>query len=269
MTPQNRRAFTLVELLVVIAIIGIIAALLFPVFVQAREKAHQTTCASNLRQIGLAAHLYLEDYDEIVFPNTTDDGMGGGAQWSQSEDAESNCDLQGGLLQPYLRNTDVLSCPSAADTHVPYQATCTVPYGLNLTYLYNPRYQGDWPHGMDNDSIPISAAQVDLPAETLLIADAADWNDGKVFRSTDIYPPSSGVPNGHARHQGWANVLWFDGHIKALRPAVPDGFSIGVINPTPPAAMLRAARLGVFLKYPYTGNGRIDDYYYQLKKYRP
>src|SRR4051794_23044778 len=76
----SRRAFTLIELLVVIAIIAILAAILFPVFAQAREKARQATCQSNLKQIGTAFSLYLQDYDE-TFPNTGVGDLWQGRYW--------------------------------------------------------------------------------------------------------------------------------------------------------------------------------------------
>ena len=72
-----KKAFTLIELLVVIAIIAILSAILFPVFAQAREKARQATCTSNLNQIGLAWMMYIQDYDETIQPNGDDPIPGG------------------------------------------------------------------------------------------------------------------------------------------------------------------------------------------------
>src|SRR4030088_2532951 len=76
----RKRAFTLIELLGVIAIIAILAAILFPVFAQAREKARQTTCQSNLKQIGIAISMYVQDYDE-EFPNTGEQYLWTGRYW--------------------------------------------------------------------------------------------------------------------------------------------------------------------------------------------
>src|SRR6476469_3381975 len=113
---SNRtHAFTLIELLVAIAIIAILAAILFPVFAQAREKARQASCQSNLRQLGLATMMYTQDYDE-VFPL---------AQYSDSTvywfgKCVANCasfsnktwDKTQGLLSPYMKNHQVQKCPS-------------------------------------------------------------------------------------------------------------------------------------------------------------
>src|SRR5947208_10707667 len=102
------RGFTLIELLVVIAIIAILTALLFPVFAQAREKARQTGCLSNLRQIGTAAQMYAQDYEERL-PGT-ELGEGEGEYfWIE-------------MLAPYTRNREIFHCPSAP-VKVAYQAS--------------------------------------------------------------------------------------------------------------------------------------------------
>jgi prepilin-type N-terminal cleavage/methylation domain-containing protein/prepilin-type processing-associated H-X9-DG protein len=103
--PHPRSGFTLIELLVVIAIIAILAAILFPVFAQAREKARAASCLSNTKQIGLAMRMYAQDYDEInvgsySYPNT----------WRQCPQL-----IWADLLQPYIKNLQLFACPSAAN----------------------------------------------------------------------------------------------------------------------------------------------------------
>src|SRR6478672_9973524 len=96
---QHRNGFTLIELLVVIAIIAILAAILFPVFAQARERARTATCISNLRQIGVANQMYVQDYDER-FPFA-------GREWPPA----SFVDVWNGL-GPYMKNTQMFLCKS-------------------------------------------------------------------------------------------------------------------------------------------------------------
>src|SRR5687768_12769770 len=100
---RRRTGFTLIELLVVIAIIAILAAILFPVFAQAREQARMTTCISNMRQIGNASMMYVQDYDE-TFPYIRFHGRS--AQKGQFTITWKN------VIRPYVKSLDVFGCPS-------------------------------------------------------------------------------------------------------------------------------------------------------------
>jgi prepilin-type N-terminal cleavage/methylation domain-containing protein len=102
-TRAQRSGFTLIELLVVIAIIAILAAILFPVFAKAREKARQTACLSNMRQIGTAILSYTQDYDEMIVP-------------SQNGTAGINLVSWPSIIQPYIKNAAVFVCPSGSET---------------------------------------------------------------------------------------------------------------------------------------------------------
>src|SRR5437667_7399959 len=101
MTRPASRGFTLIELLVVIAIIAILAAILFPVFAQAREKARQATCLSNARQMGLGLSMYVQDYDE-TYP------------WA-IHTLDTINPTWAGLIYPYVKNLAVFACPSQLD----------------------------------------------------------------------------------------------------------------------------------------------------------
>jgi len=113
---MRHRAFTLIELLVVIAIIAILAAILFPVFMKARAKARQTTCASNLRQLGTAFELYVGDWDD-TYPGATNgnggSGVYGGWVWYAAfgQPTKGYFDVTRGSLYPYTKNRAVYSCP--------------------------------------------------------------------------------------------------------------------------------------------------------------
>ena len=111
---RSRKGFTLIELLIVIAIIAILAAILFPVFASAREKARQSACGSNLKQLGLATLQYVQDYDE-TYPQ----GIGGWCTPAGSPPCAWTSDYSGwaGQLYPYVKSVNVFQCPS--DTSVP------------------------------------------------------------------------------------------------------------------------------------------------------
>ncbi len=116
--PRARRGFTLIELLVVIAIIAILAAILFPVFAKAREKARAISCESNERQIGLAMLQYVQDNDEATPPGN---GAGtGGAGWA-------------GEVMPYAKSAGLFKCPddATAGSAAATPTTYPVSYGLN------------------------------------------------------------------------------------------------------------------------------------------
>ena len=104
MPRTRKRAFTLIELLVVIAIIAILAAILFPVFAQARDRARMSACLSNERQIGTALMMYAQDYDETL-PYIRFHGVGACPKGAQ-------CYVWKNAIQPYLKSLDVLGCPS-------------------------------------------------------------------------------------------------------------------------------------------------------------
>jgi prepilin-type N-terminal cleavage/methylation domain-containing protein len=116
--PWSRAGFTLIELLVVIAIIGILAALLFPVFTTAREKAQQAACASNMRQLGMAAMIYTQDNNEYLpgaTDNTNGDGVHGGWIYYTNypfQGVPNAVDVTQGSLYPYVKSKQVFVCPS-------------------------------------------------------------------------------------------------------------------------------------------------------------
>lgn len=184
------RAFTLIELLVVIAIIAILAAILFPVFAQAREKARQISCLSNEKQITLAALMYVEDYDEqypcgsranpVNANNTFEWGMG----WA-------------GVVYPYTKNAQILKCPDDSTGSLPATSTTETLYPVSNFYNYN---------------VATSPAQAAMaaPANTVLFSeiqgDRADVTAGnEIGQSTT--PPTTFSATG----DGLRDLLSVDG----------------------------------------------------------
>jgi prepilin-type N-terminal cleavage/methylation domain-containing protein/prepilin-type processing-associated H-X9-DG protein len=247
--------FTLIELLVVIAIIAILAAILFPVFAQAREMARKTSCASNLRQLGLAMGMYIQDYDER-FPSWS-----WGAQYSGGTDpAHDGLGFWHSAIFPYVKNTGLYTCPSDSER-----------WGQDTTDMWwwgipranqSPIFDTTRGTGRDvfgnggasptpvsygmNESLTggPSLAAITRPADTAEFSDAflalTDfWGDGMDtiagraafpkgrtrdpilnINPGDYHGPIGGVPQGwerYARHQGGNNFAFVDGHVKFLR----------------------------------------------------
>jgi prepilin-type N-terminal cleavage/methylation domain-containing protein len=108
----RRSGFTLIELLVVIAIIAILAAILFPVFAQAREKARQSACLSNVRQLGMGVLQYVQDYDELYFPHVTE--RTAPASVPNTAAARFSWSIRG-KLDSYIKSQAIFRCPSNSE----------------------------------------------------------------------------------------------------------------------------------------------------------
>ena len=253
MKPIPRPGFTLIELLVVLAIFSIIAAILFPVFSHVRERARQTTCASNLRQIGLATMQYVGDNDGVMFnatPHADDDGRITFWSFCSAQTLgtpDVRVDLSCGPLSPFIRSEGIWHCPSASGLKAAdYYRAVPPAYGLNWGYRRMEHDQGR----------QVSFAQVTSPSETILAADSA-VSDAISFHSPswtpNLYLPSMHGVSVHGRHSGLANVLWLDGHVNARQPVSSD-------------ARQKALNVGDILKGPYIGNVQADDYFYELVK---
>ena len=166
---MSKRGFTLIELLVVIAIIAILAAILFPVFARAREKARQTSCLSNCKQLGLGMHMYAQDYDErllIHCPGWPEyDGVNHHACWA-------------GMIYPYVKNTQLFACPTYGDSHNMGGQTM---WAGPATSQVVPRSYG-WNFALDTQSL----GKVQYPAECIAIADSNNQDTADPYRdSTD------------------------------------------------------------------------------------
>lgn len=260
------RGFTLIELLVVIAIIAILAAILFPVFAQAREKARQTACMSNLRQIGLGMLQYMQDNDEQYVLEGY--GTSGGC-WDSWDGASCPptyvTDPTQGFLQPYMKNTPVESCPSAVGINWDYD---NVGYGLNVYALYYPHYLGNVQNPAQlagYTGATITEAQVQSPTSTILAGDCAFmayfYNPPVLYLYGALYPPSEvKVPTSHGLHQTRSDILWFDGHVKAM----PVAFRTSGTKVAP--GINQANHLGDIIPSSVTEGSPNEDYYYVANK---
>ncbi|MBM3475892.1 MAG: DUF1559 domain-containing protein [Armatimonadetes bacterium] len=203
--PRRQPAgFTLIELLVVIAIIAILAAILFPVFARAREKARQTSCLSNLKQIGLALMMYDQDYDEALPPAYIDYDQSGGY---------SDLDLSWrASILPYCKNKAMFICPSARSQNQ-FESNWTTDVTLNCGY------SGTGVHFNAGPPTPVwgmSPGYIAEPTQTIEVFDGFSFIDGPGSNSHGYVRSASDAAA--MRHNGGAVYLFADGHSKWYQP---------------------------------------------------
>lgn len=241
-TLHKKSAFTVTELIFVVAVVAILAALLFPIFTRARENASRASCQSNLKQIGVAWLQYARDYDGQMMRFSTGDGNPSSANpvrywWGGSNGGTTYAAAQS-LLSPYLKSGENYSCPSFALPVAAYRGP--LGYGYNADTL-SPTTYGTAPNYAAT-ARPMSLNSLENAARTVAFADAAQLNSkGKLRPSTYLAKPSDDYPNFHARHQNKGNVLFCDGHVRALRPVYRVG-KVGYLKT--PAETLRVNHLG-------------------------
>jgi prepilin-type N-terminal cleavage/methylation domain-containing protein/prepilin-type processing-associated H-X9-DG protein len=196
---KNRRGFTLIELLVVIAIIAILAAILFPVFAKAREKARQITCASNEKQIGLGLLQYIQDNDETM-PLTYEGPTN--ITWRQT-------------TQPYIKSQGIFRCPSNSHNNLPaFEGD-----GTPISYMNNGIGQGGQDPGVpggawvDNGGTgALTLAAYNAPASVICVTEG-------LLKWADMHEVESGYDKAMFTHGGGvSNFLFMDGHVKAMNP---------------------------------------------------
>lgn len=215
-SKSSQHGFTLIELLVVIAIIAILAAILFPVFAKAREKARQTACLSNEKQIGIGVKMYMDDNDGI-YPRQLGLGTARGVYWINA-------------VNPYIKNMQVYNCPDRPDM-VPMRFVTSPDGGRGPQCAYGLNYWLDSAYYKD-----ATESGIHYPANTILFAETGGGGDGVVqtmgyylaYPAYYMKASPGNWPYGNnlgksqaasmsARHTGGQNVLWADLHAKWIR----------------------------------------------------
>lgn len=229
MRTRINHAFTLIELLVVIAIIAILAAILFPVFAQAREKARSVSCLSDTKQIGLSLQMYTQDFDETIpqaYYYVSANGIGR-MHWSK-------------MLTPYTKNDDIFACPSdISPTPIGFSGGFPDAQAPRVSYIPNYAVLPAW------DAMPVSLAAIGAPAGVIAFAEKRNYvctKQTKTYAGVAPFVQLSAVPMvwrylsfeevaaglagcstgglgrvDYKRHQEGSNYAFLDGHSKWMR----------------------------------------------------
>jgi len=224
---RNRPGFTLIELLVVIAIIAILAAILFPVFAQARDKARSAACLSNMRQLGNALSMYVGDYDETFHKGA---GITSPGEYGFGPSGSSNpidgWDNWPWFYGPYVKNVGIFDCPTSPDgTEDLTDVDPVNGWGNDGNYGYN--YSG---LTRDQGTPARGLAEVDAPADVFVFFDAGDtqvragannWSGLLEELDLNLTCDANRISNKYSkesalRHSGRVNVVFADGHAKTL-----------------------------------------------------
>jgi len=217
------RGFTLIELLVVIAIIAILAAILFPVFAKAREKARASSCLSNMRQLGSAAMQYAQDFDER-FPKTY--------QWSANG---AYCYWWSDLIQPYIRNYQIVVCPSGSWSYYYYRDNTLVgvyPNPLVCSYAMPDMREDLWGRtikpipGSNLSEVPdaagtimyVDSSNIEIAARAPATGNGVDYSNVRLLDQTDLGGTTSRVAK---RHNDGFSACFADGHAKFVKDSSP------------------------------------------------
>lgn len=222
---MRKKAFTLIELLVVIAIIAILAAILFPVFAQAREKARAISCLSNLKQAGLAYAMYVQDYDETTPLQRSN--ANGGQYWYV-------------LIQPYVKSWNLMICPDRSLTSS--RKGNSYPAELNgrlLGYGYNDGWVSDSGYGLssqipdpNNPTRTIrpgkAIAAIQFPSDCTAFGDTYDTPGYSIAMDNMLGGSDAPSRTKSMRHNANFNFSFVDGHAKIIKMQVgnytaPDG----------------------------------------------